>query len=240
HPNLAGEWAVEQRIMTDPKGRDGTLVPLSQAADFGVGGVPEGQQEIPGARGTPQAEVVRDPNAPRPLRSFVGLTDAGQAEMERIAAIPRLERSCLPGSIVSDWGGEPVNRIAQGDDVITIAYGAHGRERTIDMRSTVHPGAIEPSWSGHSIGWWEDDMLVVDTVGFEPGILVGATPHSDQLHVVERFTLDADAITLTRDFQAQDPLYLTEFYTGSATMILSNVPYAPEPCEDLTPVAAPQ
>ena len=70
-PNLAGDWAVEQRIMTDPKGRDGTLVPLSQAEDFGVGGLPEGQNEIPGARGTPEAEIVRDPNAPRNFASPV-------------------------------------------------------------------------------------------------------------------------------------------------------------------------
>ncbi len=240
HPNLAGDWAVEQRIMTDPKGRDGTLVPLSQAEDFGVGGVPEGQREIPGARGTPEAETVRDPNARRPVRSFVGLTDAGQAEMERIAGIPRLERSCMAGSIVSDWGGEPVNRIVQGEDTITIAYGAHGRERTIDMRSTIHPRDLEPSWAGHSIGWWEGDVLVVDTIGFEAGVLIGATPHSSQLHVVERFSLDEENMTLTREVAADDPLYLSEYFTNSTTMILSNVAYAAEACQDLTPVSAPE
>lgn len=234
HPNLAGDWAVEQRIMTDPKGRDGTLVPLSQADDFGVGGVPEGQREIPGARGTPEAEVVRDPLARGPARSFVELTEAGQAELERLAEIPRLERSCLPGSIVSDWGGEPVNRITQAGDTITIAYGAHGRERVVDMRRTIHPSRIEPSWAGHSIGWWDGDVLVVDTIGFEPGTLAGTTPHSDQLHVVERFTLDSAA--LTREHWAEDPLYFTAAATGSTTMIISNVPYAAEACQDLTPV----
>lgn len=239
-PNLAGDWAVEQRIMTDPKGRDGTLVELSRADEFGVGGVPEGQREIPGARGTPEAEEARDPLARRPARSIVELTEAGQAEMERIAAIPRLERSCEAGSIVSDWGGEPVNRIIQSADTITLQYGRHGRERTIDMRSTIHTGAIEPSWAGHSIGWWDDDVLVVDTVGFLPGTLAGTTPHSDRLHIVERFTLDTEAMTLTRTFEAEDPLYFAERYTGETTMILSNVPYAAEPCEDLTPVAAPE
>jgi hypothetical protein len=236
HPNLAGDWAVEQRIMTDPKGRDGTLVPLSQADDFGVGGVPEGQREIPGARGTPEADVVRDPLARGPARGIVELTEAGQAEMERVAAIPRLERSCLPGSIISDWGGEPVNRISQDEDTITIAYGAHGRERIVDLRRTIHPSGIEPSWAGHSIGWWDGDVLVVDTVGFEPGILAGTTPHSDQLHVVERFTIDADAMTLTRAHWAEDPFYFTEAATGATTMIVSNVPYAAEACQDLTPV----
>jgi hypothetical protein len=156
--------------------------------------------------------------------------------MERLAAIPRLERSCLPGSILSDWGGEPVNRITHGAGTITIAYGAHGRERTIDLRNTIHLGSMDPSWAGHSIGWWEGDVLVVDTIGIEPGPLVGTTPHSDQLHVVERFSLDPAAMTLTREFRANDPLYLTETYTGSTTMILSNVPYAAEACEDLTPV----
>ncbi len=241
-PNLAGDWAVEQRIMTDPKGRDGTLVPLSQANDFGVGGVPEGQREIPGARGTPEAEIVRDPNAPRNFRSPIGLTAAGEAAMERLRAIPRLERSCAPGSIVSDWGGEPVNRITQNDDTITIAYGAHGRVRSVDLRSTIHPPNIQPSWTGHSIGWWEDDVLVVHTVGFEPGVLTGfgSVPHSADLRVVERFSLDDTSMTLRREFEADDPTYLTEVYTGSTEMILSNVPYASESCEDLTPVAAPQ
>jgi len=239
HPNLAGDWAVEQRIMTDPKGRDGTLVALSHATDFGVGGLPEGQSEIPGARGTPEAEIIRDPNARRQVASVVELTDAGKAEMERIASIPRLQLSCEPGSIISDWGGEPVNQITQGDKVISIAYGAHGRERSIDMTRTIHPTGIAPSWTGHSIGWWDGDVLVVDTVGFLPGTLSGVTPHSDRLHVIERFSLDPSSNTLTREFVADDPVYFTGLYTGSTAMIISNVPYAPEPCEDLTPIATP-
>jgi hypothetical protein len=116
----------------------------------------------------------------------------------------------------------------------------HGRERHIDMRSTIHPASIEQSWAGHSIGWWEDDVLVIDTIGFEPGALIGATPHSGQLHVVERFSLDEQTMSLTREVEAEDPAYLTEFFTNSTTMILSNVPYAAEACQDLTPVAAPQ
>jgi hypothetical protein len=226
HPNLAGDWAVEQRVMTDPKGRDGTLVPLSQAAEFEPGGVPEGQREIPGARGTPEAETVRDPLARRPARSFVGLTEAGQAAMEVLADIPRMERACMQGSIVSDWGGEPVNRIIQGADTITLQYGLLGLERTIHMRMTIHPNRIEPSRAGHSIGWWDNDVLVVDTVGFLPGALVGTTPHSE-----------ADTMALKREYNAEDPLYLTEPYSRSETSILSNVPYSPEPCVDLTPVA---
>jgi hypothetical protein len=236
-PNISGDWAVEQRVMTDPKGRDGTLVPLSEARKFAPGAVPEGQREIPGARGTAEAARGRDAFARPPARSVVGLTEAGHTAMQALAEIPRAERSCMPGSIVSDWGGEPVNRITQRADSITLQYGRFGLERTIHMSAAAHPANVTPSRAGHSIGRWENDVLVVDTVGFLPGTLAGTTPHSDRLHVVERFSLDPKTMTLKREYTAEDPAYFTEPYTGSETMLVSNVPYSPEPCEDLTPVA---
>jgi hypothetical protein len=234
-PNLSDEWAVEQRVMTDPKGRDGTLVPLSQVGEFEPGAVPDGQREIPGARGTPEAEQGRNPLANPGARSGVGLTAAGQAALEALAEVPRAERSCSEGSIISDWGGEPVNRITQRIDTILFQYGRHGLERTVHIGMSAHPADIEPSWAGHSIGHWEDDVLVVDTVGFLPGRLTGTTPHSAQLHVVERFWLGEDAMTLTREYTAEDPAYLTESDTGRETLLVANVRHDSEPCVDLTP-----
>ena len=234
-PNISDEWAVEQRVMTDPRGRDGTLVPLSQVGEFEPGAVPEGQREIPGARGTPEAEQGRNPFASPRARGVVGLRAAGQAAMQALAEIPRAERSCIEGSIISDWGGESVNRITQRIDTVLFQYGRHGLERTVHMNMTAHPNDIEPNWAGHSIGHWEDDVLVVDTVGFLPGRLTGTTPNSAELHVVERFSLGTDAMTLTREYTAEDPVYFTESYRGSETLMAANVRYDPEPCVDLTP-----
>ena len=236
-PNIFGDWAAEQLVMTDPKGRDGTLVPLSEASKFESGAVPEGQREIPGARGTEEAAKGVDAFARPPPRAVVGLTDAGTAAMAALAAIPRAERSCQTGSIVSDWGGEGVNRIAQAADTITLQYGRLGLERTIHMNRNAHPADVTPTRAGHSIGRWEKDVLVVDTIGFLPGTLTGTTPHSGQLHVVERFSLDAGTMALKRDYTAEDPQYFTEPYAGSNTSYPSVVPYSPEPCRDLTPVA---
>ena len=238
-PNLAGDWAQEQLVMTDSKGLNGTLVPLSQIGKYAPGGVPEGQREIPGARGTAEANSGGLPlNRPGP-RSAVALTDAGKAAMDKLAALPRAARSCMQGSIVSDWGGEPVNHITQSADTIKLQYGRLGLERTIYMKITAHPATITPSRAGHSIGKWENDVLVVDTVGFLPGVLTGVTPHSDKLHVVERFTLDPAAMTLKREYIANDPAYLTAELKGSDTVAPSNVPYAAEACEDLTPTGSP-
>jgi hypothetical protein len=238
-PNLAGDWAQEQLVMTDSKGLNGTLVPLSQVGKYAPGGVPEGQRQIPGARGTAEANAGGLPlNRPAP-RAAVELTDAGKAAMEKLAALPRATRSCMQGSIVSDWGGEPVNHIAQTPETLKLQYGRLGLERTIYMKVAAHPANVAPSRAGHSIGKWENDVLVVDTVGFLPGVLTGVTPHSDKLHVVERFALDPATMMLKRDYTADDPAYLKAQFKGSDTVSPSNVPYAPEPCEDLTPTGAP-
>jgi uncharacterized protein DUF6152 len=244
-PNISGDWAVEQLVMTDPAGRDGTLVPLSRVGQFERGAVPEGQQEIAGARGTPQAQTPRTapPGGGGGGGGFFGrpaveLTDAGKAAVAALPQVSRAQRSCMAGSIVSDWGGEPVNRITQDAGTVTIQYGRNGRTRTVHM-TAAHPANVTPSADGHSIGKWENDVLVVDTVGFVPGTLVGQTPHSAQLHVVERFSVDPATTTLKREVQANDPLYWTASYTNSTSMIVSTVPYAAEACEDLTPVVPP-
>ena len=59
-------------------------------------------------------------------------------------------------------------------------------------------------------------------------------PHSEQLHVVERFRLDPKTRQLRREYTARDPRFLTEAVTGSNAMDMSGVRYGAEPCEDLT------
>ena len=90
-----------------------------------------------------------------------------------------------------DW---PVNRITQatvdGEKLIDIGYGLDSFSRRIHLGMEGHPAGLEPSNAGHSIGRWEGDTLVVDSVGFTAGVLVPPTRNSDKLHVVERFTLD--------------------------------------------------
>ena len=98
-----------------------------------------------------------------------------------------------------------MNRITQNRDTIVIQYGQMGLRRTIYMNMKTHPANVKPSRAGHSIGRWEGDTLVVDTVGFLPGVLNAPVRHSDKLHVVERFTLDPATMQLTRTYEAEGP-----------------------------------
>jgi hypothetical protein len=77
-------------------------------------------------------------------------------------------------------------------DGITILYNQDDQVRRIRLNSE-HPADVKPSAMGDSIGHWEGDTLVVDTIAIEGGPFTmidrWGTPHSDKLHVVERYRL---------------------------------------------------
>jgi hypothetical protein len=219
-PNIYGDWAQEQYLIARPPEGRGGLVPKSMVA-----GVESGQIAF--------ADV---PNAGWGART-VTFTPAGQAASDELRAKPPSESPrarCEITSILFDWVFDgPINRITKGADAITIEYG-RGLKRTIHTNMASHPTNVTPSRAGHSIGRWEGDTLVVDTVGFAPGIIAGNVPHSDRLHVVERFTLDPKTMTLKRDYTAEDSVNFTDQYTGSDMVLPADAPYAEDRCEELT------
>jgi hypothetical protein len=59
--------------------------------------------------------------------------------------------------------------------------------RQIFLDGRPHPKNLEPSWMGHSIGRWEGDTLVVDTIGVNDKSWLNIYPHTEQTHIVERY-----------------------------------------------------
>jgi hypothetical protein len=217
--NITGDWAQEQYLVArGPNG--GGLVPKSM-----VEGIESGELSM--------ADV---PNSGWG-GARVTFTDAGQAQSEAIRAIPpeeNLRARCEITSILFDWVFDgPINRITQRGDTITFEYG-RDLVRTVYMNLDSHPSTIEPSRAGHSIGRWDGDTLVVDTVGFEPGVLGGNVGHTDRLHVVERFTLATDSMTLQRDYVAEDPAYFSDQYAGTDFVKPADAPFAVDTCKELT------
>jgi hypothetical protein len=226
-PNLSGDWAAEQLVMTDPAGRGGALVPLSQVGQYRPGEGAIGDPTRAGQGGARQY-ATRE----------VELTDLGKreaAEFQTYTVEDNPRMRCETTSVLFDWTFDgAVNRITQNTDTIVIEYGQYGFKRTIDMKSKTHPDGIEPSRAGHSIGRWEGDVLVVDTIGFAPGVLSPPILNSTALHVVERFSLDTEKMTLTREYVARDPVYFFGDYVGSDTVQVADVPYSPDVCKELT------
>ena len=88
--------------------------------------------------------------------------------------------------------------------------------RTIFMDGRVHPADLAPSYYGHSIGWWEGDTLVVDSIGFNEGFWMDrrGSPHTDKLHTLERFTR-SDSLTMKYEVTVDDPGVYTATWKSS-------------------------
>jgi len=217
-----------------PNGR-----PNLQGPWVGIGG--EGRGPIgtkgEGKKGPPPgADGKKGPGRggpPRPEETEAG--KAASAKYDQPFDDPAIK--CDPANILFGWVHDRhVNEIIQTDKEITMKYGYMDFVRTIHLDQTQHPKVIKPSRGGNSIGKWEGDTLVVDTIGFLPGTLIpiNGVMHSDQLHVVERFDVDPAAKTLTRSYVAEDPLYLKGPFTGKDYMQLSDEPYVLYNCVELS------
>lgn len=83
-------------------------------------------------------------------------------------------------------------QILQTRDEVVILYQDNSQVRHVRMNQT-HPAQLTPTWYGDSVGHYEGDMLVIDTVGIKigPYSMVDwyGTPHSEALHVVERYRM---------------------------------------------------
>ena len=96
-----------------------------------------------------------------------------------------------------------------------IEVGGPHTWRTIYLDGREHPKDLEPSFFGHSVGHYEGDALVVDTVGFNEKFWLTreGIPHTSYLHLTERFTR-TDYDTLKYEATIDDPGTYTKPWTG--------------------------
>lgn len=119
------------------------------------------------------------------------------------------EASCWPGGVPGQllFPFEPVYFIQTPTEVWMIWQRDHMVRRIYLDRT--HSQNVKPSWFGESVGHYENgDTLVVDTIGLSThnSFLDNfRTPHTEQEHVVERFTLAPDGKTMTAIARVEDP-----------------------------------
>ena len=90
--------------------------------------------------------------------------------------------------------------------------------RQIFMDGRTHPADLDPTWYGHSVGHWEGDTLVVDSVGFNDKFWFDfrGTPHTEKLHTVERYTR-SNMGTLVIETTIDDPGAYTKAFKVTFT-----------------------
>jgi hypothetical protein len=222
----------------------GSLVSITLADGrvLGPGGAPAPQTgNAPAPAGTADFSGVwmgigNNPDVPHRNTSFPfppPFTPRGR-ELSAYWADPsnNLGARCLPG-------GGPAGQMSastffpiefiQRPEQVTILFEAMQQVRRIFLDGRGHPDAndLEKSWMGHSIGRWEGDLLVVDTIGVNAGALNGSgvaviaqsgdrdprMPYTEALHLTERMRLlDAGQI-LEVEQTIDDPIAYTEPFT---------------------------
>ena len=115
--------------------------------------------------------------------------------------------SCHPAGVPGfDLFGFQPTFFFQTPKKITIIYSGDQQVRHIYL-DVPHSKTVKPSWYGESVGKYEGDTLVVDTIGLNTKTVVDnyRTPHTEKLHVVERWKLVEGGKTLEVTFTVDDP-----------------------------------
>lgn len=110
---------------------------------------------------------------------------------------------------VTNFDLEPMTRpmfILQAKNEVTLILESFGEPRHIFLTDK-HSSNLKPSFYGESIGHYEGDTLVVDTIGFNDKTYIDGfhTPHTTRLHTIERFHLVDGGNELQIDFHVEDP-----------------------------------
>jgi hypothetical protein len=102
-----------------------------------------------------------------------------------------------------------------GNQILMVGESSSSGVRRIFL-DRPHPKYPPPTWLGHSIGRWEDDTLVIDTVGFndKTWLTLSMQPHTEDLHIVERIRPVAPGLLELRTV-VEDRQALTSPYTFS-------------------------
>ena len=163
------------------------------------------------------------------FRAHLVLTEKGEAaeaEYDPLSA-ENPEATCVgrptPGMIVSSRLYPLEIRNGEDEQTIGIRTEYWDERRTVYMDGRPHPPIEERFNSGHSIGRWEGDTLVVDIANFadhRSPYQIGV-PSGAQKHVVERYRLLEDGTRISLEFMLEDPEYLAEPMTGVWELIYS-------------------
>ena len=137
----------------------------------------------------------------------------------------RLEHEIEPYGRCKPSGGMRNMSIPYGQDIVQVPEekriylfhtgGSHSF-RTIFLDGRSHPADLDPSYGGHSVGQWEGDTLVIDTVGFNERGWIDSRgiPNTQKLHLIERISR-LDFNTLRYEMIVDDPgAYTATWKTG--------------------------
>jgi hypothetical protein len=217
---------AQQPIYKAPTAADWSA--LAKLPDFsgvwerGGGGGGRGAAAAPaGGRGTAPARGAA-PGAGARGRGGPSFTPKYEAMRAAAAGAPQPEDSqtanCLPPGMPGIMGQPYPMEFLLTPGKVTIVIEAYTQVRHIYTDGRALPEEPDPKFFGTSIGRWEGDTLVAETVGFNDFVQhARGVPHGDKMKIVERFRL-TDPDTMSIETTISDPDALTAPYTTTASL----------------------
>ena len=184
YPDFGGQWGRDMLFFEPPPSGPGPIVNSVRKAD-GTMAPLDACCGIVNPWAGDHTNPILKPDAAEAVRKFSTLALSG-------TVAPELHNTCWPEPPPFVMALHFGMQIVQTRDEVTLFYLLYDTVRHVRL-NIPHPENPTPSWQGHSVGWYEGDTLVIDTVGIKvaPFSTVDAfgTPHSEALHVVERYRL---------------------------------------------------
>lgn len=131
---------------------------------------------------------------------------------------PLVDCKAGPGPSFFNAPGFEIVEVPEQKKVYMLDIAGPHSWRVIYMDRTEHPKNLRPTFLGDSIGKWDGDTLVIDTVGFNEKMwAVGSFPTTSQLHLTERISRP-NLQTLSYQVTVDDPGAYTKPFTGGWTI----------------------
>jgi hypothetical protein len=119
--------------------------------------------------------------------------------------------NCTPHGLPRIMGAPFPIQIVVTPKIVFLLHEAHHVIRFVYMDEQ-HPKRLDPTYMGHSVGHWDGDALVIDTIGFNTKTVIDreGIVHSDALHVIERLSLSPDGKQMSDLITVDDPKAFTK------------------------------
>jgi len=165
-----------------------------------------GRGADPKLAGVPASPIVVKPEY---VNTYDAMRAADAEATRRGEPLASASSACIPSGMPSMMAVAvyPIELIQTANQVTIVAEAFMQVRRIFLDRPQLPIDEVPPGYFGRSVGHWEGDTLVVDTIGIKTSVQYQLVPHSDQMRITERFSLVAPDV-LHDQITIQDPVTL--------------------------------
>ena len=225
-PDLSGQWVRVGRYVEsfEPPASGPGPITIDPAHPHRRSATPGGQS--PDGWVADLTTPILRPETLARMKTVVAAEIAGHSHIKLIDM-------CYPAGVPMILNQRDPMQILQTADKVVLVYVRDSLTRHVYLNQP-HTPSLKSSWFGESVGHYDGDTLVVDTIGENDRTYTDRffTPHSDRIHVVERYKVAVDRKSLHVALTVEDPETFTTPWSAQVTYKADTTPYEETICAE--------